>query len=58
MDFNQAIETAKKRFTVAQWVVGIGGGLLMPMVATQSGQRCNRALPLSGRCMTCPPQHL
>lgn len=29
MDFNQAIETAKKRFTVAQWVIGIGGGLLV-----------------------------
>jgi hypothetical protein len=33
MDINQAIETAKKRFTIAQWVIGIGGGLLVAMFA-------------------------
>ena len=33
MELNQVIETSKKRFTIAQWVIGIGGGLLFAMFA-------------------------
>lgn len=31
MDINQAIETAKKRFTIAQWVIGIGDTAADPL---------------------------